>query len=97
MNTIIEPRRTFWRMLTLGSSVWAPFGEQSWRPGIITILGKNREERTVVHLSFETGGKGKRFARELFWRKPELKGRHKPRTPADSTEGETQEHASHTS
>ena len=45
--------------------------------GIVTGLGKNRG--TVVHLSFETGGKGRRVAGELYWRKPELKGRDKPK------------------
>jgi hypothetical protein len=28
---------------------------------------------------FQTGGKGRRVAGELFWRKPELKGQDKPR------------------
>jgi hypothetical protein len=68
-------------MLTLGSTVWAPFGEYDWRPGTITGLGKNRGNRTVVHLSFETGGRGRRVADELFWRKPELRGNDKPKTP----------------
>jgi len=53
----IEPRRASWRMLTLGSSVWAPFGDHGWRPGIITGFGKNRGDQTVVHLRFETEGK----------------------------------------
>jgi hypothetical protein len=78
MNTNIEPRRASWRMLITGSTVWAPFGESGWRPGIITGLGKNRGDRTIVHLSFETGGSGQRYARELWWRKPELKGKDKP-------------------
>jgi hypothetical protein len=65
MNTTIEPRRASWRQMALGSYVWAPFGEHGWRPGIITGLGKNRGDNTVVHLSFETGGKGKRAAGEL--------------------------------
>ena len=29
----IEPRRAAWRMLTLGSTVWAPFGDHGWRAG----------------------------------------------------------------
>jgi hypothetical protein len=33
-----------------------------------------------VHLSFETRGKGRRVAGELYWRKAELKGRDKPKT-----------------
>ena len=71
-------------MLTLGSSVWAPFGEHGWRPGIITGLGKNRGDSTVVHLHFETGGSGQRYAGALYWRKPELKGKDKPKAQAVS-------------
>lgn len=85
--TNIEPRRAPWRMLGLDSKVWAPFGEREWRPGVVTGLGKNRGGRTVVHLSFETGGKGSRIAGELFWRKPELKGKDKPQAQAVSTQG----------
>jgi hypothetical protein len=62
----IEPRRVQWRMLSLGSTVWAPFGEHGWRPAIVIGLGKNRGDKTVVQLSFETGGKGKRLAGELW-------------------------------
>ncbi|HJU11276.1 MAG TPA: hypothetical protein VJ728_10385 [Candidatus Binataceae bacterium] len=76
---MIESRRAPWRMLTLGGQVWAPFGERGWRPGVITGLGKNRGDKTIVHLSFATGGKGKRTACELYWRKPELKGKDKPK------------------
>ncbi len=65
--TNIEARRAPWRMLSLGSTVWAPFGEHGWRPATVMGLGKNRGDRTVVHLVFETGGKGRRV--ELFWRK----------------------------
>lgn len=36
----IEPRRASCRILALGSSVWALFGEDRCRPGIITGLGK---------------------------------------------------------
>jgi hypothetical protein len=78
-STTIEPHRAPWRMLSLGSMVWAPFGEPGWRPGIVTGLGKNRGDDTVVHLAFETGGKGRRLAGELYWRTPELKGKDKPR------------------
>jgi hypothetical protein len=81
MNTIIEPHKAPWRMGIEGSHVWAPFGEHGWRPGIVLSLGKNRGARTVVHLSFETGGKGRRVADELYWRKPELDGRDKPKAP----------------
>jgi hypothetical protein len=81
-SMVIEPRRAPWRELTLGSTVWAPFGEHGWRPGIITGLGKNRGDNTVVHLRLETGGKGRRVAGELWWRKPEVKGQDKPGTCA---------------
>jgi hypothetical protein len=52
-----------------------------WRPGTIIGLGKNRGDRTIyiVHLSFETGGRGQRYAGEFFWRKPELKSKGKPK------------------
>jgi hypothetical protein len=79
---VIEPRRAPWRELTLGSTVWAAFGEHGWRPGIITGFGKNRGDNTVVHLRLETGGKGRRVAGELWWRKPEVKGQDKPGTCA---------------
>jgi hypothetical protein len=69
-STNLESRRVQWRMLTEGASVWAPFGEQ------------NRGDNTVAHLAFETGGKGRRCAGELFWRKPELKGKDKPKAKA---------------
>jgi hypothetical protein len=78
----IEPRRAPWRMLSLGATVWAPFGDHGWRPGIVIGLGKNRGDSTVVHLAFETGGKGRRVAGELYLRKPELKGKDKPRAEA---------------
>jgi hypothetical protein len=76
--TNIEPRRGPWRELTTGSTIWAPFGEHGWGPAIITGLGKNRGDNTVAHLHFETGGKGRRLASELYWRKPELKGKDEP-------------------
>ena len=75
MDTRIEPRRAAWRMLSKGSTIWAPLGERGWRPEIITGLGKNRRDRTVVHLHFENGGSGQRYASQLYRRKPELKGR----------------------
>ena len=80
MHTTIEARRAPWRMLTEGAQVWAPFGDHGWRAGTVLGLGKNRGDRTVVRLAFETGGKGRRVAGELFWRKPELKGKDKPQT-----------------
>jgi len=58
------------------------FGDHGWRPATVIGLGKNRADRTVVHLSFETGGKGRRVAGELYWRKPELKGKDKPKLQA---------------
>ncbi|MBV8477005.1 MAG: hypothetical protein JOZ36_10090 [Acidobacteria bacterium] len=42
---------------------------------IITGLSKNRGDQIIVHLRFETGGKGQRYATELYWRKPSLRGR----------------------
>jgi hypothetical protein len=68
-------------MLTEGSLVWAPFGDHGWRAAMVTGLGKNRGERTVVHLSFETGGHGTRYAGQLYWRKAELKGKDKRLRP----------------
>jgi hypothetical protein len=79
IDSISEPLPVQWRMLIEGSTVWAPFGNHGWRPGIVIGLGKNRGDRTVVHLSFETGGQGRRVAGELYWRKIELKGKDKPR------------------
>jgi hypothetical protein len=76
--TNIKSRRTAWRMLTLGSTVWAPFADDGWHAATIIGLGKNRGHRTVVHLTFEMGGKARRVAGELCWRKPELKGDDKP-------------------
>jgi len=73
-----------WRMLTIGSTVWAPFGAHGWRPGTIIDLGKHRSDKTIVHLSFETGGKGRRIAGELYWRKPELKDSDKPRLGSEA-------------
>jgi hypothetical protein len=35
-----------------------------------------------VHLAFETGGKARRVAGELFWRKAELRGKDKPQPPS---------------
>ena len=50
------------------------------RAGTVLGLEKNRGDRTVVRLAFETGGKGPRVAGELVWRKAELKGKDKPQT-----------------
>ena len=83
----IEPRRAPWRMIDLGSTVWAPFGDHGWRAATVTGLGKNRGDRTVVHLSFETGGQDRRLAGELYWRKPLLKGRDKPKAPEAARQG----------
>jgi hypothetical protein len=79
-HTTIEARRALWRMLTEGAKVWAPFGDHGWRAGTVLGLGKNRGDRTVMRLAFETGGKGRRVAGELVWRKAELKGKDKPQT-----------------
>lgn len=47
MSANIERRLATWRMLTPGSTVWAPFGDHGWRPGTVIDLGKNRSDRTV--------------------------------------------------
>jgi hypothetical protein len=75
----IAPRRAPWRELSVGSTVWAPFGESGWLPAIVTGLGKNRGNQTVVYLSFGLAGSGTRYAEQLYWRKPELNGQDKPR------------------
>jgi hypothetical protein len=67
MSDKIEPRRASWRMLATGSTVWAPVSEHEYLPGIVTGLGKNRGDNTVVHLHLETGGKGRRLAGERWW------------------------------
>lgn len=41
-------------------------------------VSRNRADRTIVHLKFETGGRGQRYAGEPHWRKPQLKGKDKP-------------------
>ena len=61
--------------------MWAPFAPDpysewphGWRPAIVIGLGKNRGDRTVVRLSFETGRRGRnggQYAEELYWRKTE--------------------------
>jgi hypothetical protein len=76
-----EPKRAPWRMLSVGSTVWCPFGNHGWRAATIIGLGKNRADRTIVHLAFENGGKGQRYAGELYWRRAELKGQDKPPRP----------------
>jgi hypothetical protein len=73
-------RRVQWRLLTTGALVWAPVGKHGWRAALVTGLGKNRGDNTVVQLAFDTGGQGRRLAGELFWRKPELRGQDKPST-----------------
>ena len=79
MARTILPHRAPWREISVASTVWAPFGEGGWRPATVTGLGKNRGNQTVVHLSFGTGGCGTRYAEQLYWRKPELKGQDKPK------------------
>jgi hypothetical protein len=65
-------------------SVWAhrsgrPSGITADGPVSLSGVGENRGNRSIVRLSFETGGKGRRIANELFWRNLELKGKDKPR------------------
>jgi hypothetical protein len=55
MNAGIEPRRVSWRILSLGSTVWAPHGH-GW-PGIIIGLGKNRADNTVAILGSKREGR----------------------------------------
>jgi hypothetical protein len=86
MERTIEPRPVQWRMLIIGSTVWAPFGDHGWRAATVVGLGKNRGERTVVRLTLETGGQGTRYAERLFWRRAECKGRDKPPKPAQRVE-----------
>jgi hypothetical protein len=76
--TIIEPRRVLSRELRVGLPVWAPFGERGWRRATVTGLEANRGDLTIVHLSFGAGGAGMCHAEDLYWRKPELKGKDKP-------------------
>jgi hypothetical protein len=81
MNTIIAARPVPWCQLCLGSTCWAPCGQHGWRAATVIGLGKNRGDRTIVHLHFETGGQGQRYASELYWRKPALKDKDKPAHP----------------
>jgi hypothetical protein len=78
MSTQVESLTVQWRMLAIGSTCWAPRGGRGWAAATVTGLGKNRGDNTVVHLSFERGRQGTRYAAELFWRKAELKGKDKP-------------------
>lgn len=78
MSNEIEARRIQWRMLTVGSTCWAP--RHGWAPATVVGLGKNRGNNTIVTIAFDTGGQGKRIVSELWWRKPELKGQDKPST-----------------
>jgi hypothetical protein len=71
-------RRVQWRMLTTGALVWAPVGKHGWQAALVTGLGKNRGDHTVVQLAFDTGERSRRLASELFWRKAELCGKDKP-------------------
>jgi hypothetical protein len=81
MDTIIESRRRTVEDANRRDASLAPFGDHGWRAATVLGLGKNRGDNTVVHLAFEMGGKGRRVAGELFWRKPELKGTDKPPRP----------------
>jgi hypothetical protein len=42
----------------------------------------------IFHLYFETGGRGMRYAEQLFWRQAELRGKDKPKRPAELTASE---------
>jgi hypothetical protein len=65
-------------MLTLGSYVWAPFGDHGRQPRTIIGLGKNRGDYHRAS-QLRNPGQGQRYAGEFFWRKPELKGKDKPK------------------
>ena len=81
-----------WRQVKVGDRVWAAQGSYGWRAGIITELGKQRENRTVAHLTWEhmnkygVYGHGKRYLYQLEWRNPALKGGDKPRPLAQQVE-----------
>ena len=79
-STKSSARRVQWRMLTTGALVWAPVGKHGWQAALVTGLGKNRGDHTVVQLAYDTGKRSRRLASELFWRKPELGGKDKPGT-----------------
>jgi len=67
-------------MLTTGALVWGPVCKHGWQSALVTGLGKNRGDHTVVRLAFDTGARSRSLASELFWRKPELRGQDKPGT-----------------
>ena len=71
------------RALVKYLSALAPlYTRKTRRAATVIGLGKNRGDRTVVHLAFETRvGQGRRVAGELYWRKAELKGKDKPTRP----------------
>lgn len=76
------PKRVEWRQLVADESpVWVPWGT-GWTAGHIVGLGKNRAERTVVHIRMDNGHTGDRYAYQLYWRDPRLKGRDKPEVGA---------------
>ena len=62
-----------WRQIIVGAKVWAPFGGTredgvyGWRPAIVVALGKQRKDKTVVYLQFESGKRtgGKRYVNQL--------------------------------
>jgi hypothetical protein len=65
MNDYIDPRRAPWRMLTLGLHGLGPLRRTRLAPKNRHRPRQNRGDNTVVHLSFVTGGKGRRVAGEL--------------------------------
>lgn len=84
-----QPRWCEWRHLDVGSTVWAAFGSCGWRPAIVTKFGRNRGQRTIVHLNYGAGcygsSHGKRMVSQLAWRKPNLKGKDRPMPPYKAT------------
>ena len=71
-------QQTPWLMLTIGSTVGAPYGTYGLRPATVNGLGQNHDDHTIVELAFDTGGTDERSAGNLYWRKPELKRTDKP-------------------
>ena len=80
VNVKTKAQRAPWLELAPVSTVWAPFGNHGWRPATVTSLDQDRGNHTVAYLHFDNDGSGQRYAWQLFWRKPELKGNDKPHT-----------------
>lgn len=78
LKPLVGPQRVSWRLLLIGSTVWAPTGK-GWTAATVERLGKSRDDRTVVYLTLHgTRGNrhGQRYASQLFWRR----GKDKPKS-----------------